>query len=176
VVQRIATIDRTDPRVLEALERILQEKFKAMGAREAVAAGGVDQVVGLLNVISRSVERHVVSTLDDTHPELAEEIKKRMFVFEDIVLLDDTAMSAVLKRANREDLLLSVKAVVEPVKEKVLGNLPKEQVQGFKDEVQKIGRVRLSDVEAAQQRIVSIIREMEAEGAIVVARADETVI
>jgi flagellar motor switch protein FliG len=176
IVQRIATIDRTDPKVLELLERWIQERFRAMGAQEAVTAGGIERVVDILNVCSRSVEKHVIESMENTEPDLSEELKKRMFVFEDIVLLDDVAIRKVLEKASRDDLLKAVKAVSPDVADKVYDNLPKGDVESFKADVVKMGRVRLSDVEAAQQRIVSVIRRLEEEGGIIVARPDETVV
>ena len=130
----------------------------------------------ILNVCSRSVEKHVIESMEDTEQDLSEEIKKRMFVFEDIVLLDDVAIRKVLEKADRDDLLKAVKAVGPEVAEKVYGNLPKGDIEAFKADVVKMGRVRLSDVEAAQQRIVSVIRRLEEEGGIIVARADESVV
>ncbi len=176
IANRIASLDRTDPRILETVERWVQEKLKAMGLREATPVGGIEQVVDILNVSSRSVEKTVVEGLEKQNPGLAEDIKKRMFVFEDIVLLDNEAIQKVIRKADREALLIALKAVDQEVSDRIYGNMPKDAAAAFKSDYEKIGRVRLTDVEAAQQGVVSLIRKLEEEGEIVVAHPDEMVV
>jgi flagellar motor switch protein FliM len=175
VAERIATLDRTPPVVLEVVEQIVEEKLKAMRGSEHMKAGGIQAITEILNLASRSVEKNVIETLQKTNSELAEDIKKRMFVIEDIVLLDNDTIKMILQKVDREDLLIALKTVDEPVREHILKNMPESDLKEVKSAFKRLGRIRLKEVESAQQRIVSTIRELEEAGAIVVARPDELV-
>jgi flagellar motor switch protein FliG len=175
VTERICTLERTSPEVLREIERVLEKKMAAISSADYVPAGGIAAVVEILNVSTRGLEKFVVETLEKGNPGLAEEIKKRMFVFEDIVLLDRQTATRVLAEVAEDDLLLSLKATEQKVEDFVWECVVPARVQALKERLTKMGRARLSDVDAAQQRIVGVIRRMDEEGLIVVARPGETV-
>jgi hypothetical protein len=175
IAARICGMSRIAPEVLRLVEEVLEHKLSAISKEEARASGGVATVVEILNVGSRGLEKHVVETLEKADPALAEEIKKRMFVFEDIVLLQRSHAAAVLAAAQERDLLLALKAVPDKVRAFVIECLPRGVAESLPARLEALGAVRLFDVNAAQQRIVAIIRTMEEEGKIFVARPDEVV-
>lgn len=174
VVERIATLNRIAPEVLVKLERILEYSLNTIHT-STYHAGGIDAIIDILNISSRSVEKNVILGLEKSNRELAEKIKANMFVFEDIVLIDPDATAEVIKAADRNDLLKALKSVPEIVREYIYDNFPGDELETFKADFETLRRTRLSEVEAAQQRIVSVIRELEEAGAIVVARPDEVV-
>jgi flagellar motor switch protein FliM len=175
VIARIGAMDRVDPEVLSVVDRVLRVKIGTIAAKELKPSGGVATVVEILNVAPRAIEKHVVETLERSDAAMAEEIKKRMFVFEDITLLDRETVARVLKEAAEDDLVLALKATDEKIRGFVWECLPVADASKLQARLEKTGRVRLSDVDAAQQRIVGVIRRMEEEGKIVVARPDEVV-
>jgi flagellar motor switch protein FliM len=175
VARRIASMDRTMPEVVREVERVLEKKLATIGAEDYLAAGGVQSVAEILNVSSRSTEKHVVEALEEEAPELAEEIKKRMFVFEDIVLLDREAVAKVVKRSEGETFLRAMKAVEGKIRDRIWACLPEAGSAELKSRFEALGRIRLSEVEAAQQRVIDLVRSMEESGEIVVSRPDETV-
>jgi flagellar motor switch protein FliM len=174
VVERIATLNRIAPEVLVKLERILEYSLNTIHT-STYHAGGIDAITDILNISSRSVEKNVIFGLEKSNRELAEKIKANMFVFEDIVLLDPDSTSEVIKAADRNDLLKALKSVPEQVRDYIYDNFPGDELETFKADFETLRRTRLSEVEAAQQRIVSVIRELEEAGAIVVLRPDEVV-
>ena len=175
VTERICTISRVSPEVLREVERVLEKKLTAVSAEEGAAAGGIGTVVEILNVGTRGLEKFVVESMEKSSPALAEEIKKRMFVFEDIVLLTKETLAAVLAEVRQEDLLLSLKAVSPSVRDYVWQCLPGPKAAALQAALEKAGPARLFDVNAAQQRIVAVIRVMEEEGKIIVARPGDLV-
>jgi flagellar motor switch protein FliG len=178
VARRIATMDRTSPDVIKDVERILERKLSTMTSQDFTTAGGVDSIVEVLNRVDRATERTIIENLEVQHPELAEEIKKRMFVFEDIVLLDDRSLQLVLRQVESKDLALSLKASSGEVTEKVFRNMSKRAAEMLKEEIQYMGPVRIRDVEESQQKIVNVIRSLEESGEIVVSRGkgDEIIV
>ncbi|MCF6410565.1 flagellar motor switch protein FliG [Pseudalkalibacillus salsuginis] len=170
VAKRIALMDRTSPEVITEVEQILEQKLSTTVTQDFTQAGGIEAVVEVLNGVDRSTERTILDALEVQDPELAEEIKKRMFVFEDIVTLDNRSIQRVIREIPNEDLLLSLKAASEEVKEIVYQNMSNRMVDNFKEEMEYMGPVRLRDVEEAQSRIVSIIRRLEEAGEVVIAR------
>jgi flagellar motor switch protein FliG len=170
VAKRIALMDRTSPEVITEIEQILEQKLSTSVTQDFTQAGGIEAVVEVLNGVDRSTERTILDALEVQDPDLAEEIKKRMFVFEDIVTLDSRSIQRVIRELPNEDLLLSLKAASEEVKEIVFQNMSKRMVENFQEEMEYMGPVRLRDVEEAQSRIVSIIRRLEEAGEVVIAR------
>ncbi len=170
VARRIATMDRTSPDVIKDVERILERKLSSLVTQDFTAAGGVDSIVELLNRADRTTERTIIEALEVQDPELAEEIKKRMFVFEDIVLLDDRSLQLVLREIETKDLGLALKAVSAEVSSKVYKNMSKRAADMLREEIEFMGPVRIRDVEEAQQKIVNVIRRLEESGEIVVSR------
>jgi flagellar motor switch protein FliM len=175
VARRIAVMDRVNPEILEGVEVFVAKKLKTIGYYKDKTAGGVESVIGILNLTSREVERNIIDGLEKNNPELAEEIKKRLFVFEDTVLLSGTTIKTILKQSERQDLLYALKGVEDRIKEHFYKNMSGSEIKEFKDSLDKLGPVRLMDIEAAQQRILQKIRIMEENGDIIVARPDELV-
>ena len=173
IAKRIATMDRTSPEVLREVERVLERKLSSLASEDYTAAGGIETIVEVLNLVDRGTERTIIEALEDEDPELAEEIKKRMFVFEDIVLLDDRSIQKVLREVDTNDLAKALKAVESDVQEKIFRNMSKRAAALLKEDMDYMGPIRLKDVEEAQQKIVNIIRKLEESGDIVIARAGE---
>jgi flagellar motor switch protein FliG len=173
VARRIATMDRTSPEVLREVERVLEKKLSTLSSEDYTAAGGVESIVEILNLVDRSSEKQIIEALEDEDPELAEEIKKRMFVFEDIVMLDDRAIQKVLREVDSQELAKALKSVDTEVQDKIFRNMSKRAAGMLKEDMEYMGPVRLKDVEESQQKIVSIIRHLEDTGEIVIARAGE---
>jgi flagellar motor switch protein FliG len=173
VAKRIATMDRTDPNVLREVERVLEKKLSTLSSEDYTAAGGVENIVEILNMVDRSTEKTIIESLEEEDPELAEDIKKRMFVFEDIVLLDDRAIQKVLREVDTAELAKALRGVEAEVQDKIFRNMSKRAAALLKEEMEYMGPVRLKDVEETQQKIVSIIRKLEDQGEIVVARSGE---
>ncbi|MCL2602614.1 MAG: flagellar motor switch protein FliG [Treponema sp.] len=173
VARRIATMDRTSPEVLREVERVLEKKLSTLSSEDYSAAGGVESIVEILNLVDRASEKQIIEQLEDEDPELAEEIKKRMFVFEDIVMLDDRSIQKVMREVDSQELAKALKSVDTEVQDKIFRNMSKRASGMLKEDMEYMGPVRLKDVEEAQQKIVSIIRHLEDTGEIVIARAGE---
>lgn len=170
VARRIAVMDRTAPEIINEIEQILERKLSSTVTQDYTQTGGIEAVVEVLNGVDRSTERTILDSLEIQDPVLAEEIKKRMFVFEDIVTLDNRAIQRVIRDVDNDDLMLSLKVASEEVREVVFKNMSKRMVDTFKEEMEYMGPVRLRDVEEAQSRIVGVIRRLEEAGEIVIAR------
>jgi flagellar motor switch protein FliG len=170
VVKRLSSMDRTSPEVLREVERVLEKRLASFVSTEYAGVGGVSSVVDILNQTDRGTEKNILESLSEDDPELVEEIKRRMFVFEDIVNLDDRSLQRVLREVDISDLALALKGAAEEMKEKIFSNMPKRAAAMLKDELEFLGPVRLRDVEEAQQKIVNIIRQLEESGDIIVAR------
>jgi flagellar motor switch protein FliG len=170
VARRIALMDRTSPEIINEVEQILERKLSTTVVQDYTQTGGIEAVVEVLNGVDRSTERTILDALEIQDPELAEEIKKRMFVFEDIVTLDNRAIQRVIRDVDNTDLMLALKVSSDEVKEVVFRNMSKRMAETFKEEMEFMGPVRLRDVEEAQSRIVAVIRRLEEAGEIVVAR------
>ena len=173
VARRIATMDRTSPDVLREVERVLERKLSSLVNEEYTAAGGVESIVEILNRVDRTTEKAIIENLEEDDPQLAEEIKKRMFVFEDLVLLGDRDIQQVLREVDSKELALALKACDDTVREKIFTNMSKRAAAMLKEDMDYMGPVRLRDVEDSQQRIVNIIRKLEEQGDIVIARGGE---
>ncbi|MDR0630162.1 MAG: flagellar motor switch protein FliG [Treponema sp.] len=173
VARRIATMDRTSPEVLREVERVLEKKLSTLSSEDYTAAGGVESIVEILNLVDRTSEKQIIEALEGEDPELAEEIKKRMFVFEDIVMIDDKSIQKILREVDSGELAKALKSVDAEVQDKIFRNMSKRAAGMLKEDMDYMGPVRLKDVEEAQQKIVSIIRRLEESGEIVIARAGE---
>ena len=173
VAKRIAMMDRTSPDVIKEVERVLERKLSSLVNQDYTIVGGVDAIVSILNAVDRSTEKHIMES-----PELADEIRKKMFVFEDILLLDDRAIQRVLRDVDNADLGVALKAANEEVQNVIFKNLSKRLAAMIKEDMEFMGPVRMKDVEEAQQKIVSVIRKLEDAGEIVISRGggDEIVV
>jgi flagellar motor switch protein FliG len=152
------------------VEQILERKLSATVTQDYTQTGGLEAVVEVLNGVDRATEKIIIDTLEIQDPALAEEIKQRMFVFEDIVTLDNRSIQRVIRDVENDDLLLSLKVASEEVKSIIFKNMSSRMVETFKEEMEFMGPVRLKDVEEAQSRIVAAIRRLEDAGEIVLAR------
>ncbi|WP_080874760.1 flagellar motor switch protein FliG [Oceanobacillus timonensis] len=170
VASRIATMDSTSPEIISQIEQVLEKNISSSMTEDYTQTGGIQTVVEVLNGVDRSTERTILETLESQDPELAEEIKKRMFVFEDIVTLDNRAIQRVIREVVNDDLRLSLKVASNEVKDIVFQNMSERMVTTFKEEMEYMGPVRLKDVEESQTRIVNVIRGLEEKGEIVIAR------
>lgn len=178
VAKRIAMMDRTSPDVVREIERVLEKKISSLANQDFTTAGGLETIVEVLNRVDRNTEKTIMDVFERQDPELAEEVKKRMFVFEDIILLDDRSIQRVLREVDQKDLGLSLKSSSEEVSSKVFRNMSKRAADSLKEDIEFMGPVRLRDVEESQQKIVAIIRKLEETGEIIVARGggDEVVV
>lgn len=178
VAKRIAVMDRTSPDVIKEVEKVLESKLASLVNQEYTIIGGVDAVVDILNTVDRGTEKHIMETLEIEEPELADEIRKKMFVFEDILLLDDRAIQRVLRDVDNNDLGLALKGANEQVQTTIFNNLSKRLAVMIKEDMEFMGPVRMKDVEEAQQKIVNIIRKLEDSAEIVISRGggDEIVV
>ena len=170
VAKRIAMMDRTSPDVIKEVENILEQKLASLVSQDYTIVGGVDSVVEVLNTVDRGTEKHIMETLEIEEPELADEIRKKMFVFEDILLLDDKAIQRVLRDVDNNDLAVALKGANEQVQNAIFNNLSKRLVVMIKEDMEFMGPVRMKDVEEAQQKIVNIIRKLEDSGEIIISR------
>ncbi len=178
VAKRIAQMDRTSPDVIKQVEKVLERKLSTLVNQDYTIVGGVDAVVEILNSVDRGTEKHIMETLEVEDPELADEIRKKMFVFEDILSLDDRAIQRVLRDVDNSTLALALKGATEEVQNVILNNLSKRLAAMIKEDMEYMGPVRMKDVEEAQQKIVNIIRKLEDSAEIVIARGggDEIVV
>ncbi|MBC5635959.1 flagellar motor switch protein FliG [Ornithinibacillus sp. BX22] len=170
IARRIATMDSTSPDIISQVEEVLERNISSSFTEDYTQTGGIQSVVEVLNGVDRSTERTILDALEIQDPELADEIKKRMFVFEDIVILDNRAIQRVIREVENEDLRLALKVSSDEVKDIVFKNMSQRMAETFKEEMEFMGPVRLRDVEEAQTRIVAIIRRLEDIGEIVIAR------
>jgi flagellar motor switch protein FliG len=170
VAKRIALMDSTSPEVIAQVEQVLEQKLSATVTQDYTQAGGIEAIVAVLNGVDRGTERTILDSLEIQDPELAEEIKKRMFVFEDIATLDNRSIQRVIRDVENADLQLALKVASEEVREVIFRNMSKRMADTFKEEMEFMGPVRLRDVEEAQSRIVAIIRRLEEAGEIIIAR------
>ncbi|GAA4871556.1 flagellar motor switch protein FliG [Paenibacillus vulneris] len=170
VAKRIALMDSTSPEVISQVERVLEQKLSATVTQDYTNAGGIAAIVQILNGVDRGTERTILDSLEIQDPELAEEIKKRMFVFEDIVNIDNRSIQRIIRDIENADLQLALKVASEEVRDAIFKNMSKRMAETFKEEMEFMGPVRLRDVEEAQTRIVATIRRLEEAGEIIIAR------
>ncbi len=178
VAKRIATMDRTSPDVVQEVEDILERKLATLVNQDYTIVGGVDSIVNILNTVDRGTEKHIMEILEIEEPELADEIRRKMFVFEDILTLDNRAIQTVLRDVDNNELAIALKNANEEVQNAIFSNLSTRLATMIKEDMEYMGPVRLKDVEDAQQKIVNIIRKLEESGDIVISRGggDEIIV
>ena len=178
VARRIATMDRTSPDVIKEVEKVLEKKLASLVNQDYTIVGGVDSIVSILNTVDRSTEKHIMENLEIADPELADDIRRKMFVFEDIKLLDNRSIQTVLHEVDNNELAIALKNANEEVQKLIFDNLSSRLATMIKEDMEFMGPVRLKDVEDAQQKIVNIIRKLEDSGEIVISRGggDEIVV
>ncbi|HRJ27478.1 MAG TPA: flagellar motor switch protein FliG [Fimbriimonadaceae bacterium] len=176
VAERVAMMDQTPPEVIRRVEQVLEKKVSSLLNQEMTKAGGPKQLVDLLNRVDRATERLIMESLGENNPELAESVKNMMFVFEDIVQLDDRAIQAVLKETDVKDLGMALKGVNAEVQDKIFRNMSERAVTMLKEDMEFMGPVKLRSVEEAQQKVVAAIRRLEEAGEITIGRGEEDVL
>lgn len=173
VAMRIAQMETTSPEVLEEVERLLETRISSLMTRTYTSPGGIKSAVDILNHVDRTTEKTILDTLSIDDPELAEEIRKRMFVFDDIVTLDDRAIQLVLREVEFSDLAMAMRVASDEVKARIMKNVSSRVKEMLDEEMAYMGPVRLREVEEAQQRIVAIVRRLDDTGQIIIARGGE---
>jgi len=173
VSKRIATMDRTSPEIVREVERILERQISSIATEEFASVGGIPTVVEILNSADSTTSKNILEKLEEDDPDLAEEIKKNMFVFEEIVQLDDRSIQRVLREIDMTDLAKALKNVDAEVQDKIFRNMSKRGATLLKEDMEFMGPIRLKDVEEAQSKIVAVIRRLEEQGEIQIARGGE---
>lgn len=176
VAYRLATMDNTSPMVVKEIEKVLNSKLSTVVRTDMTTLGGVETLVDILNQVDRTTEKNITEGLEREDPELAEKIKQSMFVFEDVITLDDVSIQRVLREVESKDLALALKGSSEEVANAVFRNQSKRAAASLKEDIEFLGPVRLMDVEKAQQKIVGIIRRLEDAGEIIISRGGEDAI
>lgn len=173
VAMRIALMDRTAPEVIREIERVLERKLSAVINQDFTTAGGLRALVDLLNQVDRATERTILEALDEQNPELADEVRRMMFLFEDIVLLDDRSIQQVLREVDGKELGVALKGTSDEVKDKIFRNMSERAAAIVREDLEFMGPVRVKQVEEAQQKIVAVIRRLEEAGQVVIVRGGE---
>ena len=176
VTRRTAIMDRTSPEVVKEIEKVLETKFSSMLSQDFTAAGGIQSAVDILNSVDRGTEKFIMEELDIKDAELSEEIRRRMFVFEDIVSLDNRSIQRVIREIDNAQWAIALKAASEEVKEVIYTNMSKRLVEMIEEDIEFMGPVRIRDIEEAQQNIVNVIRKLEEDGEIITPRGGDEII
>ncbi len=168
VVTRVANMEQTNPEVIKEVERGLESRLSGLVSQSLKRAGGVEAVAEMLNLADRATEKGLLESLESDDPDLAEQIRRLMFVFEDILLVNDKGIQAVLKEVDNDELALALRTASDELKEKIFTNMSQRAAQLIKEDMEYMGPVRLSDVEAAQQKIVDVVRRLEDAGDLII--------
>jgi flagellar motor switch protein FliG len=171
-------MDRTSPEIIKEVERILEKNLSSLVTEDFTAAGGLQAIVNILNTVDRGTEKYIMETLEIEDTDLAEEIRKRMFVFEDILTLDNRSIQRFLRDVDNNLLAVALKGATEEVQKVIYSNMSKRLAEMIREDIEYMGPVRLKDVEEAQQKIVNIIRKLEDAGEIIISRGggDEIIV
>ena len=176
VARRIAIMDSTSPEVVKDVERVLENKFSNIISQDFTSVGGIQTVVDILNAVDIGTEKNIMEDLEIKDAELSEEIRKRMFVFEDITTLDNRSIQRIIREIDNSQRAIALKSASEDVKDIIFNNMSKRLVEMIKEDIEFMGPVRLKDIEEAQQNIVNIIRRLEDEGEIITPRGGDELI
>ena len=176
VIARIANMGITSPEYIKETERILERKLSSLSMGAQASPGGIDSLVLILNSVDRGTERHLLESLEETDAELVDEIRKRMFIFEDIVKLESHAIQRILKEIDNRDLAIALKGATNEVTKIINDNISKRLQEMIKEDMEIMGPVRVRDVEEAQQKIVNVIRKLDDSGEIIISRSVEDAI
>ncbi len=168
VIKRIASMEQTNPEVIKEVEAGLEHRLSDIVSQTFDKAGGVEAAAAILNLADRSTEKGILESLETDDPDLVEQIRRLMFVFEDILLVADKGIQSVLKEVDNDELALALKTASEELRQKMFGNMSERASQLIKEDMEYMGPVRLSDVEVAQQKIVDIVRRLEEAGEIII--------
>ena len=173
VVLRIANLDYISPNLIAQVDEVLKQELATLGSIDTQQLGGVEPIAEMLNVMDKNSEQNIMARVEEKDPQLAEEIRKLMFVFEDIIFIDDRGMQVLLKEVPNDKLVVALKTAPEEIKDKIFRNISKRAADLLKEDLEAMGPVRLSDVEAAQQEIVNVAKRLEAEGKILISRGGD---
>ncbi len=168
VVTRVANMEQTNPEVIREVEQGLEQRLSGIMSQQFQKVGGVEAVAEILNRADRTTEKGILETLEAEDPDLVEQIRRLMFVFEDILLVNDKGIQSLLKEIDNEELALALKTASDEMKEKIFGNMSERAATLIQEDMEYMGPVRLADVEQAQQRIVDIVRRLEDAGEIII--------
>jgi len=168
VVSRVANMEQTNPEVIKEVEKGLEARLAGIVSQRLMRVGGVESVAEMLNLSDRSTEKSIMEALEQEDPELVEQIRRLMFVFEDILLVNDKGIQSVLKEVDNDELALALKTASDELKNKIFGNMSERAATLIKEDMEYMGPVRLKDVENAQQKIVDIVRRLEDAGEIII--------
>jgi len=178
VARRIALMDRASPDVIKAVEREFEKKLSSLVIEDYTTVGGIDSIVEIINMVDRGTEKNILETLDMDDPELAEIIKKKMFVFEDIIALDNRSIQRILREVDNHELAVALKGSTEEVKEVIFSNISQRLSAMIAEDLEYMGPKRIKEIEEAQQKIVNIVRKLEETGEIIISRGggDEIIV
>lgn len=173
VLLRIALLDKVDPEIVEEISNALEEELQAVGGTLGRKLGGSEKAAEILTHAGRELEDEILSDIEEENPNLAEEIRKYLFTFEDFLQVDDLAIQTLLREISTDDLRLALKGASEEVREKFFRNMSERAATLLKEDLEVMGPVRLSDVEKAQQNIIKVAKRLEQEGKIILGRGEE---
>ena len=176
IAERIGTITRTSPAVIEKIEKVIENKFSSYIENDTETVGGVHALVEILNSVGRTTEKNIIEELEERQPELADEVKANLFTFEDIISLNPSDVQKVLRHVDNDDLMLALKGVADDIRNFIFQNMSSRSVETIKEDMQFMGPARLSAVEEAQTKIVAIIRSLDESGEIYIRRGDQDAI
>ncbi|GHS93894.1 flagellar motor switch protein FliG [Planctomycetales bacterium] len=169
VVKRIARMDQTTPEAIREVEKGLEERLSSIVNQDLEKAGGVENIAEVLNLVDRTTEKTILEQLEEDDPEMVEQIRRLMFVFEDLIQVNDKGIQATLKEIENDELALALKTASEELQAKIFKNMSERAAAMIRENMEFMGPTRLSDVEAAQQRIVDVVRRLEESGEVIVA-------
>ncbi len=173
VVKRMATMDKTAPNILKEVERVLMAKLTDISKEKFAVTDGISTVANILNKLDSTSEKHILETLEEENPELADKIKDNLFVFDDIVNLDDIAIQLILREIEQQDLVKALKGASQEIRDKFFRNMSKRTAQLIKEDIEFLGPIRLREVEEARQKILNVIRKLESEGKIIILKNEK---
>lgn len=173
VVLRVANLDFVSPELIAQLDDVLKTELSTLGSIDTQQLGGVEPIADMLNLMDKNSEKNVMARVEEKDPELAEEIRKLMFVFEDLVCVDDKGIQELLKIADSQKLVIALKTAPEEIKAKLFKNMSNRAATLLKEDLEAMGPTKLSDVEKAQQEIVQIAKDLESKGKAIISRGGE---
>jgi len=173
VVLRIANIDFISPSLIAQVDEVLKQELATLGSIDTQQLGGIQPIADMLNVMDKQSEQNIMARVEEKDPQLAEEIRKLMFVFEDILYIDDRGMQTLLKEVPNDKLVMALKTAPDEIKDKIFRNISKRAADLLREDLESMGPVKLSDVEKAQQEIINVAKRLESEGKIMIARGGD---
>jgi flagellar motor switch protein FliG len=173
VVLRVANLDFVSPELIAQLDDVLKTELSTLGSIDTQQLGGVEPIADMLNLMDKNSEKNIMSRVEEKDPELAEEIRKLMFVFEDLISVDDKGIQELLKIVDNQKLVISLKTAPDDVKTKLFKNMSNRAATLLKEDLEAMGPTKVSDVEKAQQEIVQQLKDLEAKGKALISRGGE---